>query len=150
MSSSCNIDPNRETVKILLIMVLLAIAINFLFASCGTIKYVPVETVKTEYVNKTDTFIQKDSVFCRDSIYVEKNGDTITVNKVRYVYKDKWKEVVKIDSFIKTDSVQVPYPVEKNLSRWEKLKMDAGGIALGACLLFIILIIVSWLRRRNR
>jgi hypothetical protein len=121
-----------------------------LIAGCQSIRYVPVELVKTEYVNKTDTFIKKDSVFCRDSIYVEKNGDTVTVNKVRYVYKDKWKEVVKIDSFIKTDSVQVPYPVEKYLSKWEKLKTDAGEIALGAYLLFIILIIVRWLRRRNR
>lgn len=150
MSSIYIKNPNKKEFTIMLIIMLLAITLNFLFASCGTVKYVPVETAQTEYVNKTDTFIQKDSVFCRDSIYVEKNGDTVTVNKVRYVYKDKWKEVVKVDSFIKTDSVQVPYPVEKNLSRWEKMKMDAGGIALGACLLFIILIIVSWLRRRNR
>ena len=143
-------NPDRKKGSVLLIMVFLAFALNFIVSSCGTVKYVPVETVKTEYVNKTDTFIQKDSVFCRDSVYVEKKGDTVTVNKVRYVYKDKWKEVVKVDSFIKTDSVQVPYPVEKNLSKWEKLKMDAGGIAIGVCLLFIILIVVVWLRRRNK
>jgi hypothetical protein len=33
-----------------------------LLAGCKTIKYVPVETVKTEYVTKTDTLIQKDTI----------------------------------------------------------------------------------------
>ena len=29
----------------------------------------------------------------------------------------------------------MPYPVEKELSRWQKLKMDVGGIAIVVVLL---------------
>jgi hypothetical protein bacD2_02365 len=32
---------------------------------------------------------------------------------------------------IKTDSVQIPYPVEKALTRWQKAKIELGGWAFG-------------------
>lgn len=32
---------------------------------------------------------------------------------------------------VSADSVAEPYPVERKLSRWEQVKMDAGGVALG-------------------
>lgn len=32
--------------------------------------------------------------------------------------------------YVRTE-IKVPYPVEKNLSKWEKIKMDVGGWAIG-------------------
>lgn len=107
---------------------------------CKSVQYVPVETVRTDtcYVNK----IRTDSVYVRDSVVVERGGDTIKVTAWR------WREryVVQRDTIYlsKTDSVAVPYPVERKLTLWKKMKQDIGGIAIGA---FIVVVsaVVIWL-----
>lgn len=50
------------------------------------VKYVPLETIKTEYVTQTDTLVQRDSVWTHDSIYVHEwmQGDTIYIDRDRY------------------------------------------------------------------
>lgn len=107
---------------------------------CKSVQYVPVETVRTDtcYVNK----IRTDSVYVRDSVVVERGGDTIKVTAWR------WREryVVQRDTIYqsKTDSVAVPYPVERKLSRWEKTKQDIGGIAIGA-FIAVVSAVVIWL-----
>ena len=45
------------------------------------------------------------------------------------------------------DTIPVPYPVEAKLTKWEKLKIDIGGLAIG---LLIALMIVYWIRSMNR
>ena len=116
-------------------------------AGCKGIQYVPVETVRTEtkYIDK----IQHDSIYIRDSIRTLIKGDTL--------YVDRWKEtykyiyINKTDSFCVIDSIQVPYPVERKLNRWESMKMELGGWAFGILVTCIIAIIV-WLvilRRRR-
>lgn len=107
---------------------------------CKSVQYIPVETVRTDtcYVNK----IRTDSVYVRDSVVVERGGDTIKVTAWR------WREryVVQRDTIYrsKTDSVAVPYPVEQKLTLWKKMKQDIGGIAIGA---FIVIVsaVVLWL-----
>lgn len=47
------------------------------------------------------------------------------------------------DTIIKTDSIRVPYPVEKKLTKWQQLKIGAGEIILFvSCLIGVFL----WLR----
>ena len=104
---------------------------------------VPVETIRTEIIHKIDTFIQKDSCVVKDSVFIHAKGDTVWYEKWHTKYIDRWKEVVRTDTLIKNDSIQVPYPVEKKLSRWQQVKMDVGGIAIGGCLVFFILIIIK-------
>ena len=107
---------------------------------CKSVQYVPVETVRTDtcYVNK----IRTDSVYVRDSVVVERGGDTIKVTAWR------WREryIVQRDTIYlsKTDSIAVPYPVERKLTLWKKMKQDIGGIAIGA---FIVVVsaVVIWL-----
>lgn len=107
---------------------------------CKSVQYVPVETVRTDtcYMNK----IRTDSVYVRDSVVVERGGDTIKVTSWR------WREryVVQRDTIYrsKTDSIAVPYPVERELSRWEKTKQDIGGIAIGA-FIAVVSAVVIWL-----
>lgn len=107
---------------------------------CKSVQYVPVESVRTDtcYVNK----IRTDSVYVRDSVVVERGGDTIKVAAWR------WREryVMKCDTVYRsrTDSVTVPYPVERKLSRWEKTKQDIGGIAIGA-FIAVVSAVVIWL-----
>lgn len=98
---------------------LIAILI-FICASCTTTKYVdrpvPVETVRTEYVNQ----LYRDSVFVHDSIDRYVQGDTVYQYKCRYIYK----YLNKTDTIVKIDSIEVPVKVktvevkEVNKIRW--------------------------------
>lgn len=114
------------------------------FASCRT-QYVPIETVRTEY--KTRDSIRVDSIYQQDSVYVLVKGDTIYQYRYKYLYK--YQYLNRTDTVIKIDSIQVPYPVEKQLSRWQSIKMELGGWAFGV-IVVIALIIVGWLVYRWR
>lgn len=111
---------------------------------CRRTMYVPVETIRTDtcYVNKVRT----DSVLVRDSVVVDRAGDTIKVTAWR------WREryVYQHDTIYRsrTDSVAVPYPVERKLSRWEQTKQRIGGFALGVVILGVVAAVV-WLASRK-
>lgn len=129
------------TISIIGLAVCLLLAL--LFASCTTTKYIPVETVRTEYKTVTDSFIQKDSIFVKDSVLIESKGDTIHWHHWHIEYKDHATEKAKKDSFIKVDSIPVPYPVEKKLTKWQQVKIDYGGEAI--ILAIVVIFIVIWL-----
>ena len=114
------------------------------FTSCRT-QYVPVETVRTEY--KIRDSIRVDSIYNQDSIYILVKGDTIYQYRYKYLYK--YQYLNRTDTVIRIDSVQVPYPVEKRLSRWQSLKMELGGWAFGIIIIFVFVIIV-WLVYRTK
>lgn len=128
------------------------VAICYVLTGCTTTKYVPVVEHHTEYVTKTDTFIQKDSIFCHDSTYIHDKGDTVLIEKWHTKYIDRWHESVRTDSFIKRDSIPVPYPVEKKLTKWQQTKLDWGGeaiIAVSLILFVIIWLIIKRVQRHN-
>lgn len=127
----------------LLLAVVIAVILTGLFCSCSSVKYIPVETVRTEYKTVKDSFIQKDSIFVKDSVLIESKGDTVWYQKWHTKYIDRWHEVVRIDSFVKRDSIQVPYPVEKKLTKWQQVKIDYGGEAI--ILAIVVIFIVIWL-----
>lgn len=107
--------------------------------SCKT-KYVSVPEIHTEYITRVDTTVRKDSVYLKDSVYVERKGDTLYVNKT--LYRDRYHNIYKVkkDTVVKRDSVNVAYPVEKEMSRSERLFVAMGKFfaALVIALLFVI------------
>ena len=48
-----------------------------------------------------------------------------------------------------TKEVKVPYPVEKELTRWQHIKLELGGWAFGIIIAFT-LIIVGWILYNSR
>ena len=118
----------KSTIYISIILLTLAIC------SCKSVKYVPVESVNYDSIYITNT--QKDSIYQRDSIYLEVSGDTIYKYRDRYIYK--YKTVRDTTNILRTDSIQVPYPVEKELSRWQSFKMEIGGYAIIVLLVVIL------------
>lgn len=58
----------------------------------------------------------------------------------------RWRERLLVDTCYiqRTDSVAVPYPQENQLSKWQKIKMDYGGFAIGIVII-VILIGVGWI-----
>lgn len=116
--------------------------------SCKT-KYVTVPEYHTRYTHNTDTFLRSDTTFVRDSVIIRTQGDTTIVEKIRW--RDRFVNVYKIktDTVIQRDSIRVPYPVEKSLSKWEQAKMDFGGIAIGGTLALVAFIVI-WIIKRIR
>ena len=102
----------------------LVILVAVLMAGCKTKeRVVTVEKVRndTTYITKH----QRDSVWLHDSIHVTEKGDTIRIEK----WHTKYIEKATHDTLYqhKTDSVPVPYPVEKlverELSWWQQTRM---------------------------
>ncbi len=112
--------------------------------SCRTVKYVPVETIKidTTYINK----LQRDSIYMLDSVYVKEKGDTVLIEKYKYLYRDK---LVRDTLYMaKTDSIQVPYPVEKELTWWLKIKIAIIDFVMVVCILVIIFFVLRLFKKK--
>lgn len=122
--------------KRLIYIITMLLVSGIWFTSCRT-QYVPVETVRIEY--RTRDSVRYDSIYKHDSIFYLIKGDTVYkyVRQVEY----KYLFINRTDTILKTDSVQVPYPVEKQLSRWQSLKMELGGWAFGIIILFVLIIV---------
>lgn len=94
------------------------------------------ESVKVDHVR--DTLIQRDSVY----YYVK--GDTVRIEKWHYLQGTT--NVVRVDTLIKVDSVQVPVEVVRQtteikevnvLKWWQKGLIGIGGISLILLCIFI-------------
>ena len=129
----------------LMLVVLMAI---ILLSSCSP-KVIYVPEYHTEYITKTDSVVKVDSVHVKDSVIIKQAGDTIEIDRWHTEYKDRWRERVVIDSIIKVDSVSVPYPVEKKLSKWQQAKVDWGGWAMLFVVVLIFLFLYIYPRRKG-
>ncbi len=121
-----------------------------LLSGCKATKYVPMEKVVYRESVRLDTLRTMDSVWVHDSVSVFLVGDT--------VYKDRsHKEKVlqrvyrtKVDTCIWRDSVPVPYPVERELSKWEQFELKYAAWSMGAlCALLVAMCAIIYRRIRN-
>ena len=110
----------------------------------------PYRVAQRETVIKDSLYIVQrmiDRVLIRDSVYERHVHDT--------VYKYKERETVRYLSLRDTlyieerDSVSVPYPVERQLTKWEATRMRLGDILL-AVFIAGLLYVVVWLIKRRR
>lgn len=124
---------------------LLALMICGMLASCKT-KYVSVPEYHNVYVEKHDTLITRDSIYQKDSVYMWMQGDTIWKEKFSILYKDRWRDKIVYRDSIKVDSIRIPYPVEKKLSRIERIRMFGGDAGLTLLLVTIIFGIIKIFR----
>lgn len=122
-------------------------AIVICCVSCKT-KYVTVPEYHKEYINRTDTFLRSDTLFRLDSVVIRQQGDTTVIEKIRWQNRFVNVYKIKTDTIMKSDSIRVPYPVERKLSKWQQLRMDFGGWAMGGTVVAIVFIII-WLVRRK-
>lgn len=129
----------RELARIITLIFLATI-----LYSCKSIQYVPVETTKRDTTYLSQTKI--DSIYHRDSIYVERKGDTVYLSKYKYLYKyiekhdTLWRE--------KVDTIQVTYPVEAQLTKWQKIKINIGEYLITAIALVIIWLCAKYFIKR--
>lgn len=111
--------------------------------------------------------VSTDSVVDRskETVVLKENGDTARHDKERIVYvssrrekelehqlsqRDSVIDVLRLQlASVKSDSIPVPYPVEKKLTQWEQTKMDLGGFALGGIAVALCIAVV-WLIKKFR
>lgn len=153
------------------------------FTSCSHRVYVPVQSIRTDtiYMARKDSVHIKDSLVVKqvinirdsvaihDSVVIVKDEQGNIKEKLIIRYRDRWhatqdnltlqrllahyKASNDILRATRKERIEVPVPVERKLSRWEKLKMDVGGWAIGAMstvLLGVIGYIVVWLLKKYR
>ena len=110
---------------------------------CRTVKFVPVPEYHTLYKTRVDTVQRLDSVYFRDSVFIAAKGDTVYLTKTHW--RERFRNVyhIKTDTIMQRDSIRVPYPVEKQLTKWQRWKMDLGGWAMGVAVAFFILVIIK-------
>lgn len=139
----------------------------WLMCGCRTTRYVPVESVRTEYKGRVvavhdtvrDSVLMLNDVYRHDSISVIQRGDTVYVERWHTLlqssqlrnHAERSKAAHDTLYVTRTDSVRVP--VERKLTKWEKVRLDFGTIAMVVTAMAIIAgigVLAWWLRRRIR
>lgn len=162
-----------ETIVIFAVAMAVSVLLTSL-CSCARKIYVPVENtaIRTDtvrhYLANTDSITVVERIYESDTRYDSIAPILDSLNRVigwdRYHFRESTKkdsrEIQRLQSLVdslravKRDSVDrpVPYPVERELTRWEKMKMDAGGFAIGAgtSLLVAVIVLLVWLIRIKR
>lgn len=108
---------------------LLAILLGILLSGCAATKYVevPVDRVKVEYRDR----VSVDTLYRSDSTIIREKGDTVFLEKYKYIYRVKeLKDTVNV-----TDTITVVKPVEvtkevNKLHNWQVGLMVLGGAAI--------------------
>lgn len=119
-------------------LISLSICLLLLLCSCQSVRYVPIESVRTEKVTEHDSIYLE--VLKHDSVLVRTQGDTVFVDRWHTEYKDRWRDRWR-DS-VRVDSVPVPYPVEKELSWWERQKIAFGELVFVLMTVLLLLVII--------
>lgn len=139
--------------------------------SCRSVKYVPVESSADSVVIEKLVEVQlpPDSSTIRALLECDENG-RVVLSWLDIANSKNAQAQLTIDSLgnllakmrTQPDTVylpskevtvtkkeKVPYPVEKELTRWQQMKIELGGWAFGIIIAFA-LIIVGWLVYRSR
>ena len=133
-----------------LALMLLAMAALMLSGGCTRKVYVPTEHIVYSTDTVYEAVLRVDSVIQRDSVAVVQKGDTVLITR----YRDRYRVKERTDTVYKakTDSVRVrePYPVERELTKWEQTKMDFGGMFLGGLIAVGVAAVIVWIVKRKR
>lgn len=131
--------------------------------SCRSIKYVPVEAQKDSVVVERLVEVQlpPDSATIRALLECDENGKVV-LNWLDIANSKNAQAMLTIDSLgnllakmqTQSDTVylpskevvifkkeKVPYPVDKELTRWQQFQLDVGGWAIGILLILVVFVI---------
>lgn len=108
---------------------LLTILLGIILSGCTATKYVevPIEKTKVEYKDR----LSIDTVIQHDSTIITMLGDTVYLEKYKYIYKVKeLRDTINI-----TDTTTVTKPIEvikeiNKLYTWQIILMVLGGISI--------------------
>ena len=109
-------------------------------SGCSRVQYVPMQTVLKDSI--VFHRIDIDSVVIKDSIFVDRTKDTV------YKYVERWQEkyIIRNDTTVieRVDSIPVEVKVEKQLTRWQQIKIDYGDNVL---VMLVAVIVVTCVQK---
>ena len=123
---------------------LVIILVFILLSGCGATKYVeiPIDRVKIEYRDRTliDTLIRNDSTIIREK------GDTVFLEKYKYLYKTKEvRDTVNVaDTVTVVQTVEVVKEVNR-VHNWQIILMVLGGVATAFGLYKLVRLVKTWI-----
>lgn len=129
-------------------MAVVTLILLTLLSGCTKTVYVPTESVSYRADTVRLVTQRTDSVYRLDSVFVLQKGDTVVINRYRERWRDRREVVHDTTVAVRTDTIRVPYPVEKIVEVekpfpwWSKLLMLVGILALS--------IAVAWLALKYR
>lgn len=123
-----------------------------LLASCKQVEYIPIESVVKDTIYresvKIDSVIMTDSVF----LHIHTIGDTVYSEKVKVLYRDRYKYERDTIYLHRTDTIRVPVPIERKATLWEQTKENLGNlIRLAGLIVFggFLVWFISLLRKQK-
>lgn len=149
------------------IAALVIVACLVTFCGCKEMQYIPVETIKTEYKHITDTVHHTNSVIDRQTTVIREVDSAMmaqfgiqlkAAERAWLIQNDRLQREIErlkeahTDTVFKTDSIQVPVPVERKLTKWEKVCLDYGKLMMGGTVCAVLMGVgyaVLWIRRRR-
>ena len=121
---------------------ILILVLGIIVSCCKSTKYieVPVDRVKIEYRNS----VSIDTIYRNDSTIIRENGDTVFLEKYKYIYKVKeLKDTVNItDTITVVNTVEVTKEVNK-LYNWQIVLMTLGAFAI----VILLYDIIKWIKK---
>jgi hypothetical protein len=154
-------DGIAEVLAWLIFMAAFVIALSL--CSCST-RYITVPEYHYENHSVHDTISKADTLW-RERNTVIREADSSMVAGLGIRLKDGERAILILrneleraisqqrevlhDTVIKIDSLRVPFPVEKQLNRWETLKMQAGGYVFALLVILFIVFVVYIIRNRG-
>lgn len=143
--------------------ILTCIVLTLLFG-CKSVKYVPVETVRTDSVFVRDSLVvntiihYKDSLRIKDSTVIVLDTAGNVISKEKYHDEMRTKDTGRSDRETKAqeretksaDVEQTPVIVEKELSRWQEFQLDAFWCLVGVLGVVGVLVVLMIRKRLKR
>lgn len=130
--------------------------------SCRSVKYIPYETIKHDsiLISKKDTVKLTHTIKEKEYVEVKDSASTTLDEQGNILKQEIWhnKTIIRqmsdsldyyramYDSLlsVKQKTEYVPYPVEKELSKWEKRYISLGKVSLGLYI-GLALAFIAWL-----
>jgi hypothetical protein len=110
-----------------------------------------VHTTDSVIMEKTTTVMQLDSAAMAKYGIELKNAERAWLVKTAELERQLQKlSSIKADTVRIVDSIQVPVPVEKKLTKWQQTCIDCGKLFMFITLAGVILLIVRLLKWKNK
>lgn len=111
-----------------MLIILLAGFVLIGLGACRSVRYIPVESVRHDSV--VTILHHRDSIYQHDSVYIKERADTVLIER----WHTRWRDRVSHDTLYisKVDTIRIPVPVERKLTKAERTYITIGKWSVGA------------------
>ena len=109
------------------------------------------DTVLIAKTNIIRQYIQR-----HDSTSTERRNDTVFIDRwhtqtitADTVFIDRWRTATTSKATVK-DTLRIPVPVERKITKWERTKQDVGGLAISLVVAVAMFRFLRWLRTKTK